>query len=212
MGTGPPRVTDRHRELARSAREKKRRGQPVNRQEAAALERVTDEAELSVFLRRADRMPKWLWVKWSNRQHKTIGEMAERYGMPALAEEVSLPTVIRWLYDFLAANARKLSATEGEDPMSGELSPALERWREEKWRLARLERQEREETLVVCDVVHDGLAAMAGILRGLAETMQRHFGPEAHQLVDEAIDDWERELARQLDTNDRDDDNPSDVA
>lgn len=205
MASGPLRVTERHRELAQAARRKREAGKQPNKQEAAALERVTTAAELKLFLAHAERVPKWLWSKWSNRQHKTIAEMAERYGMPAIGDEVSLPQFVRWVYGFLAANSRKLLATDAEDPMSGELSPALERWREEKYRLARLDRQERESTYLHVDTVHAGLSLMSGILRKLGESMQRHHGAEAHQLVDEAVDDWERELDRLFGDHDNSD-------
>jgi hypothetical protein len=83
----------------------------------------------------------------SGRQTKVIHEQAVLYGIPFGGAAINLSEVVRSLHDFLAANARKLSA---DDDMlgSGVPSPALERYREERAIMAKLDRQERERQLV----------------------------------------------------------------
>ena len=128
------------------------------------------------------------------RPPKVINEQADRYGLPLRGKTLDLYAVLSAFHGFLAANKHKLAATDGEDPMSGENSPALEKWREEKWLLARLERRRQEERLLPRQDVHDGLIRMSSILRNLGDTAQREYGPDAAQLVLEALDDWQREL------------------
>lgn len=74
-------------------------------------------------------------------------------------------------------------------------SPALERYREERSQLARLDRLEREKTLLPRGDVHDGLSRLAHILRQAGETLQRQFGAEAAAVLNEALDDAGREIA-----------------
>jgi hypothetical protein len=105
-----------------------------------------------------------------------------------------LPDVVRSLHDFLATQAHRLAADEllQGDPAS----PALERYREERAAIARLDRLEREKTLVRRHDLLDGLDRIAALIRGAGETLQKQFGPEAAQILHEAIDDAEREMAR----------------
>jgi phage terminase Nu1 subunit (DNA packaging protein) len=135
---------------------------------------------------------------WVERQ----AEVAAHFG-------VSTRTVREWLaagcpgvpgnYDLAAIAAWRKSRAEMADvAMMGGSSPALERFR-----LARAQREEfalerdrgqwlrREE-------VHDGLALLAGVVRQAAETIQKQFGPEAHQILSEAIEDGLRAFERRF--------------
>ena len=79
-------------------------------------------------------------------------------------------------------------------PAAGNASPALERYREERAKLARLDRLEREGKLLARDRMHEGLGQIVSIVREALEILQRQFGAEAHALVDEALDDAERAI------------------
>jgi hypothetical protein len=90
-------------------------------------------------------------------------------------------------------------AGSGETPadplLAGAVSPALEEYRRERAMLARLERLEREAELLPRDATHAMLAQVAALLRDAGLTLQRQFGPEAHAVLNEALDGAEREIA-----------------
>ena len=182
------------RQLARAALEKTARGQRPTQTEACALRRIEkaeEEKRREAYYR---TVPKADYIALSGRPTKILHDQADRYNLPLRGKTLDLYAVLSAFHKFLADNKHKLAATDGEDPMSGESSPALERWREEKYRLARLERLRQEDSLLPRDKIHTGMAAMANILRHLGAPMQRQYGPAAHQLVTEALDDWQREL------------------
>ncbi len=86
------------------------------------------------------------------------------------------------------------SGTGVDAKLSGGTSPALERFREERAKLARLDRLEREGQLLPRDRVHDGLARIATIIRMAGDALQRQFGPDALELLNDALDDAQREI------------------
>ena len=180
--------------LVASAAQKVRAGQTLTRQERSALKKFESAKEEERRWQYYQTVPKRHYLEMSGRQTRTLHEQADLYGAPLRGPTIDLSAVIRWLHDFLAANRHKLASTDGEVPMTGESSPALELWRQEKYRLARLERLEREQKLLPRDQVHDGLARLSGLLRVLGETLQRQFGAEAQQLFEEALDDYTREV------------------
>ena len=104
----------------------------------------------------------------SGRQTKQINEQAQRYGIPFGGKTVNLPEVVRALHDFFADNAVKLA--RDEDPlMQGSGSPALERYREERAAMARLDRLEREGNLLPRDEVRESLGRVSSILAAPAK-------------------------------------------
>jgi hypothetical protein len=129
----------------------------------------------------------------SGRQAKVINEQAERYGIPFSGATVNLPAVVRALHNFLADNALKLA--KDDDPlMQGSGSPALEDYRKERAALARLDRLERERELIPRREIHEALGAVAAILRGAGDALQRQFGPQAAEVLHEALDDCQRTI------------------
>jgi hypothetical protein len=78
----------------------------------------------------------------------------------------------------------------------GGSSPALERYREERAALARLDRLEREGQLLPRDQAKESLGRIAGILRGAGDALQRQFGPAAVEILYEALTDAQREMDR----------------
>lgn len=132
----------------------------------------------------------------SGRQAKVLKEQADRYGLPLGGATVNLPALARALHDFLAENAQKLSADDELMRGDGSSSPALERYREERAAIARLDRLEREGKLVDREQARDGMLRVASLLRTAGETLQRQFGTAAYEILDEALVDAEREIER----------------
>jgi hypothetical protein len=128
-----------------------------------------------------------------------INEQAERYGLPIGGATIDLPAFAKALHDFLAANARKLAGADSDDPtLAGAASPAMERKRQLECR--RLERQlEREEGLwIERRLIHAGHNRLGGVLRVAGEALLRQFGPAAQKILNDALDNCERETDRLL--------------
>lgn len=172
-------------QLATAAAKKRAAGQRLNRAEEAALRRVLKAREEAAREKTLAECPKKIYLRLAGRQAKVVNEQADRYGLPLRGEVVNLFEIIRAFHDLLP----KLGSLIGHD------GPALERLREEKFRLAQLDRRERESQLLPRDAVHERLALVASILRRAGETLARRCGPEAHQILNEALDEADREVA-----------------
>jgi hypothetical protein len=85
-----------------------------------------------------------------------------------------------------------------EDVVAANDTPEMERLKvehlRERVKLARLERAERDGSMVRRDAMRHGLGRMAEIMRGAGERLQREFGREAHELLEEALDDFESQI------------------
>jgi hypothetical protein len=179
---------------------------------ASALRKVVNREELTVLERKAlkrhekdkeerlrwqyySSIPQKHWRAMSGRQTKVLNEQAARYGIPFGGAQIDLPAVVRAWHDFLADNAHKLSRDDDE-LMQGSGSPALERYREERAAIARLDRMERESALLPRHEVREAMGRVAAILRNAGDALQRQFGPAAVEILYEAIDDARREIDR----------------
>jgi len=134
-------------------------------------------------------------------QHaKTRDEVAAYFG-------VGLRTVAGWLaagcpgqpgaYDLHAIHAWRDAQRQAREPtvdplLAGSASPALEEYRRERAKLARLDRLERERELIPRDQVHTLLGQIALVIRSAGETLQRTYGAEAQAILDEALDEADR--------------------
>jgi hypothetical protein len=91
------------------------------------------------------------------------------------------------------------TAAEGNgDPLlvaEGVASPALEKYREARAALAELDLQERQRDLLPRQAVHEVFGRIASRLRDAGEQLGREHGSEAHDVLTEALDDAEREVA-----------------
>ncbi len=169
--------------------------QELTKPERAALKRHEREKEERLRWQYYGSIPQKHWRQMSGRQTKVINEQAERYGIPFGGATINLSSVVRALHDFLAENAQKL-AREDDPLMQGSGSPALERYREERALMARLDRLEREQELIPRDVARESLGRIAAILRAAGDALQRQFGPAAGEILYEALDDAQREMDR----------------
>jgi hypothetical protein len=186
------------RKLATDAYRKVLAGQELTVREQTALKRFEKEKEERLRWQYYASIPQKHWREMSGRQAKVINEQALRYSLPFGGAAISLPAVVRSLHDFLADNAQKL-ARDDDELMQGNGSPALERYREERALIARLDRLEREGQLLPRDEVRVALGRIAAIVRSAGDTLQRQFGQAAADILLEALDDAGREIERSFD-------------
>jgi len=153
----------------------------------AALKKADETARWQHYA----SIPKKHWVQLSGRQHKVLDEQASRYGIPILGSLIDLAAVARWLHDFLARNARRLGP---EDDLPLGDSDWAERYREERTLLLRLERHEREGSLVSREKSHQCWLRVAAVLHAAGETLQRQFGAAALRILNRALQDATRDV------------------
>ena len=171
--------------------------QELTKAEREALKRHEKQKEERLRWQYYSSVPQRHWRRMCGRQTKVINEQAVRYNLPMGGPMIDLPAFVRAFHDFLADNAHKL-AREDDELLQGGNSPALERYREERALLARLDRLQRERRLLPRDEVREALGRIAAILRGAGDALQRQFGTAAAQVLNEALDDAEREVASSL--------------
>lgn len=169
-------------------------GKELTRSERETLKRHEKQKEERLRWLYYRAIPQKHWRQMSGRQTKVINDQATRYGIPFGGASIDLPNVVKALHDFLAENAQRL-AREDDGMLLGGSSPALERYREERAKLARLDRLERQSRLLPRDQVREALGRIAGILRDAGDTLLRQFGNSAAEIMLEALDDAEREIA-----------------
>ena len=178
--------------------DKKQSGQTITSQERATLKRGERQREEESRWEHYNNLPQKYWREMSGRRTNQLHEQAERYGIPFHRRTICLPEVVKAIYDFLDRNARILARADEEDLHSTVTSPALERLREETYKLRRLERLHREGKLVDRDIMHDCLARQASILRRAGERLQRLYGKEAFAIFNEGLDSMDREIENSL--------------
>ncbi len=156
-------------------------------------ERAAEEETRWRFYR---TIPRRHWEAMSGRQRAQLDHQARTYGAPIGENVIDLEAFVRWFHEFIAENGRKLLRVESaDDPLtdgSDPESPALERLREEQWKLKRLERLEREGRLVDREEQHHLLARIAANLRNCGEQLQRQYGEGALEILTDAIDDCQK--------------------
>ncbi|MDZ4689082.1 MAG: hypothetical protein SH850_28745 [Planctomycetaceae bacterium] len=185
-------------DLVKRAYQKVMNRADLTRDERDALRRHEKEKEERLRWQFYESIPQKHWRAMTGRQTKVINEQAERYGLPFGGPAINLPKLARALHDFLADNALKLARDADGDSLmqGGGSSPALERYREERAALARLDRLERERGLLPRDEARDALGRIAAILRGAGDALQRQFGTGAVEILYEAIEDAQHEMDR----------------
>lgn len=148
----------------------------------------------------------------------TTGQVASVFGVSPQAVQAwrrSIPTdaevwrevqgrgrgarAIRWDVPALIAYRERQAAArtteQGETPAERE----LRRKRAAEADLRELDLAERHRRLVDPSVFQGYLDRLARLLRETAQSLQRQFGNDAGQLLNEAIDDFEAELKRDRD-------------
>jgi hypothetical protein len=88
------------------------------------------------------------------------------------------------------------------DPlMSGPTSPALERYRAARAALVELDLARRRGELIDRDQWQQFMLHAAGLIRSAGEGLLKHFGPEAHAILDDALLALEGETKRFFSTD-----------
>lgn len=86
------------------------------------------------------------------------------------------------------------------DPLmgGGEDTEWLEKYREEKTLLARLERKQKERELVRIEEILDPLMEGAAVVRAAGERLGREYGSEAQEMINEAVQEFVDGLRQQM--------------
>ncbi len=167
------------------------RSEKLSREEQAGLNRFEKEREERLRWQYYHSIPKKHWRQMSGRQAKVINEQAARHDLPLGGPKIDLPEFVRAFHDFLAKHAQKLTQEDDSLLPSAQGSPALERYREERAKLAKLDRLERERKLLPRLEVRRNLTIIARIIRGAGERLTKRFGNEASAILNDALDDAE---------------------
>jgi len=188
--------------LAMAALEKRRRGDQPNRDERAALKAYEKDLDEQQRLKHFAAIRKGEWRQWSGRQVKVINEQADRYALPIGGPTIDLPAFVKAFHDFLAANALKLCGADSDDPsLAGCASPAMERKRQVEVELLTLKLQRERGQWIERSIVHEGHNRIGGVLRVAGEALLRQFGPAAQKILNDALDNSQREIDRLLATD-----------
>lgn len=117
-------------------------------------------------------------------------------GMPGGRGGYDLSEIAQWLRTDGPWQPRAVADPAAEP---GEVSsPAMEKMREETFRIKRLERLAKEGSLLPRAGVHHTLTIMANRFRAYGEQLQREFGDEAHKLTEEMLRDLERMIENEI--------------
>lgn len=109
-------------------------------------------------------------------------------GCPGEPGRYVVPEIVTWAKASVWARPEPIDG----DPLlaEGGDSPALEEYRRAKAALARLDLAEREKQLVRIDDVVQPLIEAAAVVRSAGERIGREYGPEAQEIVNEAVGEF----------------------
>lgn len=181
------------------------RHEELTRDEQAALRRFEQEREERLRWQHYRSIPKKHWRQMSGRQAKVINEQAARYKLPLGGPTINLEEFVVAFHDFLSQNAQRLAQVDDACLRSAQSSPALEKYREERARLAELDRLERERVLMPRELTRSLHYRLAMLIRRCIERLELNYGRDAAQLVLDMLDDYERELDDALGEKDEED-------
>lgn len=182
-------------QLAIAALDKNRRGEVPSREEREALKRFEERRDEELRIAHFAGVRKKDWREWSGRQDKILNEQAARYGIPIGGATIDIRDVAKWLHDFLAENARRLTNPESDDDeYAGCSSPNLEKYRKARALREHLAYECDLQQWIARDQVHAGMAIIAGIMRTANEALLRQFGANAQKILNKAWDNVEREI------------------
>ena len=188
--------------LAAEALKKQAGKKKPARAEADALRRVRKQADYDKRQEIYAAIPKAEYIDLCGRPTKVLHDQADRYGFPLRGARLDLGKILRSMHDFFAKHKHTLAnLADSDDPLLAGASQSLKdeytkeqiAEKREKAKLARLERLEREGQLIPRDEMHALAVRWSSILREAGARLQRAFGPEAAELLGEALDNCDRE-------------------
>jgi hypothetical protein len=100
-------------------------------------------------------------------------------------------------YDVDALAAWQAERRQTDPLLAGQVSPMLERYRGERYRLARLERKERERELIPRQLVADWISNFCAITRQTLTALRTLAGDQAMELVAEGLQEAETSFCRE---------------
>lgn len=161
-------------------------GTRLMRREARAVKRLIRLLDLGA---EPEAITVSLLAQWARMPRSTIRRHAATFDLP-ISGGVDLSRFIARLFEILEEHYELFTAQgsgDKDDPNQGPVSPYLELLRQEHWRMAVLERQEREGAVVSVRFMREALLLLVSQLRAACERLQERFGEEAMQIIEEAL-------------------------
>lgn len=185
----PPRLTaseENDLKLARQALEKKRRGEKIPREEAAALRRVEKAEEEKTFWDVVqNRCTKKRYLEMAGRQARTVNEQADRYNLPISGPTIDIAKLVSRLHQFLADNSGVLSSDDAL--LGGPQTESLERLRVAQAIKVELQNSQTKGELRPADDVHKCYQLIASVFRRASAELRKKYGDEACELLAQAV-------------------------
>lgn len=198
--TGAGQESDRA--LVERAIAKQKAGRRLTQREHWALRRFQKAHRERLLIEVVQAVPQKFYRAWAARQPKQLKELASRYGLPCDGKTVDLPALIRAFHDLLAENAHRFAPKDSAGPGFTEAeSPALERKRAAEADIAEMKRDEMTGRLMATEDVRAIFTATARELRRGIRRLQRKFGPQAQQIMDNALENARRQFDSGLSTD-----------
>lgn len=198
--------------LAASARAKLARGEAPTARETLSLNRVDRDLIADYGARYVRQVPQATYLEWVGRTQRVVRAQADHFGMPFLGKSINVPEVLRRLHDVLAqvrANAippaQRAAESSDEAGKDNRSATAEIRLLEAKADLVEDERDVKRQELLPRASVHEIHSRMARVLRSMGERIGKNYGPHAHRMVNEALDDYEHLIDAFMEQPDTDD-------
>ena len=196
------RPTDETIARAQGALRKLAGGLPVTQREERAVAKYRAWQEEEARSRHYNSIAKADWVAWTGLSPATIHKQARALGLPWPFERnatIELPRVVAWLHGFLKTHLKKF------DPAAGG-QPAIERKRLADAKRSEFQLEQDLGIWIKREQVHLALTRGSSLLRAGGEALQRQFGPDARKILDDALDDQQREFRRLFEDDGSEDD------
>ncbi len=181
-------------DLVFAAMTKLHHGERPTQAEMRAFKAYEKRRDAESMDRHFSAVPQKLWREWSGRSSQVFREQRERYGIP-IGRTIDLRLLALWLHDFLAKHSKLLKGQSGGEGTEAVLSPALERQREARAKMAELELAEKEGELVNVAELHEQRTYGINKLRKCGEKLERRYGSGAKKILDDTLRDLERAYA-----------------
>jgi len=186
--------------LVQSALAKKKAGKELLGKEIAALAKWEAQQDERRGLRFVRAIPKKLWCEWSGRQQRTLNAQADLYGLPVGGPTIDLPSLAKWLHDWLAQHKQALSELvavadlpDGEaKTLQGKLLAEKVEQLRRRNSLLQTQLAEKQQRLLPRDQVHELLVRAARLLRSAGDRLYKRHGQEAGDILVEALEDFEQ--------------------
>ena len=185
----PKPLTERQKQLAHRALEKKQHKPPLplNQKEEDALAKFYAVRDDAIFQRMAGAYAKEEYAKKVGKHGTSLANQATQYGVPVGDLSVNLWAVCRWAHQFLADHGRKLTKTDDASKDDDHKKHWDAVAAEHRAKAAELDWQTKARHLVPRAVIDECLGLVAASYRRAGEVLRRRFGDEASAILNEAL-------------------------